>query len=349
MPGLKVLEGSDALAPRAGAGVLADRFGRQVRYLRLSVTDRCDLRCQYCMPPQGNPMSAREEILSIEEIARAVRIFRTLGVRTVRITGGEPLVRRGVVEIVRAVHEDVGIDDIALSTNATLLAEMARPLRDAGLRRVNVSLDSLRPEPFRRITRRGDLDRVLRGIDAAVEVGLEERKINVVAMRGLNDDEFGDLVDYAWERGYTPRFIELMPVGEAAHLVADHYIPMDEVRRRLGDRLADVPLARREGRGPARYLPSRRDPEKQVGFISAMSFNFCDGCNRVRLSTQGELRPCLASPRGVSLRDLIRAGAGDEEIAAAVRGALWGKDVGHHFFDAEIDDHRRVTMSGIGG
>jgi cyclic pyranopterin phosphate synthase len=328
---------------------MRDSYGRVVRYLRLSVTDRCDMRCEYCMPPEGNPMSEKSEILSVEEVIRAVGVFQRLGVVTVRITGGEPLVRRGVVDIARGIRRDLGIEDIALSTNASLLAGLAGPLREAGVRRVNISLDSLRPATFAQITRRGDLAEVLAGIDAAVEAGFEERKINIVAMRGLNDDEAGDLVDFAWSRGFTPRFIELMPVGEGASLVAERYIGAQEIRKRLGDRVADVPLTRREGRGPARYVPSHRDPAQQVGFISAMSDNFCDGCNRVRLSTKGELRPCLASPRGVSLRDLMRAGAADEEIAAAVRGALSGKDVGHHFLDSAVTAHRIVTMSGIGG
>jgi cyclic pyranopterin phosphate synthase len=344
---LRILEEPQGAA--APGDILRDGHGRRIRYLRLSVTDRCDLRCRYCMPAQGQPTSPRPEVLSIEELLRAAKIFRDLGVTTVRLTGGEPLVRRGLVDLVSALRFDLGIQDLALTTNGTLLAGMAEPLRRAGLRRLNISLDTLRPERFRALTLRDELARVLEGIEAASEAGFEEPKLNTVAMKGFNDDELGDLVDFAWERGYTPRLIELMPVGEGAPLMAEHHLPTSEMLQLLGDRVAGAPEARSEGRGPARYFASRSDPDRQVGFISALSDRFCEGCNRVRLSARGELRPCLASPRGISLRDLLRSGAGDREIARAVRAALWNKEEGHHYLDDQTEAHRRVAMPGIGG
>ena len=348
---LQILAESAASAPvlREGAGPLMDSHGRVVRYLRLSVTDRCDLRCTYCMPEAGNPMSERRAVLTIEETVRAAGVFQKLGVVTVRITGGEPLVRRGLVELVAGLRA-LGIEDLALSTNATRLQELAQPLRDAGMRRVNISLDTLRPERLRQLARRDEHAAILRGLDAAVEAGFEERKLNTVLLRGQNDDEAEDLIRHAWARGFTPRFIELMPVGEGAALIAaGQHLGNSELRARLAHLLVEADPVQRPGRGPARYLRAREDPAREVGFISAMTHNFCEGCNRVRLSAKGELRPCLASPRGVSLRDLMRAGHSDDELAAAVRGALDGKEPTHHFHDATRDDHLHVTMSGIGG
>jgi cyclic pyranopterin phosphate synthase len=353
MSSLRVVDGepSSAATAKSGprAGPLRDRFGRVVRYMRLSVTDRCDLRCIYCMPEAGAPMSPRPEVLTVEETIRVVAVFRRLGVETVRLTGGEPLARRGVLDIVRGIR-GLGVEDIALSTNATMLSDHARALRDAGVRRVNISLDTLRPERLRVVSRRGDLARILAGIDAGAEVGFEERKLNTVVMRGFNDDELAALVEHAWARGYTPRFIELMPVGEGARLIAEgRLVPTEEIKARV-QHLVDTEAAaiRPQGRGPARYLPAR-DGVRRIGFISAMSHNFCDGCNRVRLSAKGELRPCLASPRGVSLRDRMRAGETDDVIAAAVRAALDGKEATHHFLDSARDDHLHVGMSQTGG
>lgn len=334
--------------PRRGEGPLRDAFGRVITYLRVSVTDRCDLRCVYCMPAQGNPTSPRPEVLTVEEVVRAVSVFRRLGVSTVRITGGEPLLRRGLTEIVAGVRA-LGIEDIALSTNATRLAELGPALRAAGVCRVNISLDTLRPERLWTISRRRDHASIIEGIEAAAQLGFRERKLNTVAMRGLNDDELGDLVDFAWARGFTPRFIELMPIGEGAALYDAHKLPTEEIITRLGARVAPGPRQRREARGPARYLQNPVEPSRQVGFISALTDNFCDGCNRARLSAKGELRPCLASPRGVSLRDLIRAGASDDALEAALRGALDGKEETHHMAGDTRTDHHHVTMSGTGG
>lgn len=332
------------------AAPLADRFGRTIRYLRLSVTDRCDMKCGYCMPEEGGPHAEKSEVCTLEELARVVAVFRTLGIATVRVTGGEPLLRRGVIDLITAIRRDVGIDDIALTTNATLLAENARALKAAGVRRVTVSLDSLDRERFRAVTRGGDLNRVLRGIEAALAAGFDEVKTNTVCIRGINDGEFGAICDYAWAHAITPRFIELMPIGAGAALYATSFLSATEAIRRLGGRLVREEGQRARGRGPAWYVAAADGTARKAGFISATSHNFCEDCNRVRVNAMGELRPCLASPNGISIRDLMRAGRSDVEIADALRGALLMKDVGHHFNDGAPDlTHLRVAMSGVGG
>jgi len=299
-------------------------------------------------------MSARADLLTFQESVRLVRLFVALGVETVRITGGEPLVRRGVVNLIAMIRDVAGVRDIPLSTNAGLLEQYAAALKQAGVTRLNISLDTLRPERFRQIARVEGLDRVLRGIDVAAALGFDEIKLNTVALKGFNDDELGDLVDFAWARGFTPRFIELMPIGEGARVWPGTFLPWGEVVARLGDRVvAKVEPARPQEslpRGPARYLPSPDDPRKRVGFISAMTSNFCEGCNRVRVTARGEMRACLASPSGVDLRAQMRLGASDAEIVAAVQLALWGKAEGHDFQAAPTTRRsEHVHMSGVGG
>ena len=326
-------------------GWLSDAQGRGLRYLRLSVTDRCDLRCTYCMPAEGEPASPREEVLSIEEAIRVVRVFHRLGVRTVRLTGGEPLVRRGLDTLIRAIRHEIGIDDIALTTNGTALGALAARLADAGLARINVSLDSLRPATFAAITRGGELARVLEGIDAARAAGLRV-KTNTVVIRGENDDEAEALVRWAWTKDLVPRFIELMPLGAAAALGAARVVPSAELRARLAH-LIDEASEPRTDRGPAVYASARDGSGRRVGFIGAVSENFCARCNRVRVTAKGDIRACLASPRGLSLRDLMRAGASDDALEDTIREALFGKGLGHEF--AGGDQHRHVAMSRVGG
>jgi cyclic pyranopterin phosphate synthase len=300
------------------------------------------------MPAEGTPASSRDEILTFEEIARIVRVFRCLGVETVRLTGGEPLVRKDVARLVAMVR-DTGVSDIAMTTNATALEHVATDLVTAGLRRVNVSVDSLDPEVFARITRGGDLVRVLRGIDAILAAGIGELEINTVVVRGENDRDLPALVEWAWSIGATPRFIELMPLGEGAKLGRDAVVPTAEVRAALDGILAPADLEHRTDRGPAGYAPSRRDPRLRVGFIGAVTDNFCHRCNRVRVTARGEIRACLASPAGLPLMDLIRSDAGDDRIAAAVEDALYGKGDGHEFYAPGAAAHHRVHMSRIGG
>ena len=333
-----------------GLGALRDSHDRRMTYLRLSVTDRCDLACIYCMPPGGEVEHAvRPELLTFEEIARLVGVFGQFGVGRVRFTGGEPLVRRDVVRMIDLVHRQTGIEDLVLTTNATRLAELAVPLRNAGLIGVNVSIDSLDASRFERLTRGGDLGLVLAGIHAAIDAGLEV-KLNTVVMGGQNDDELGRIVDFAWDIGATPRFIELMPLGEAASLPGEMFLSMPGIVAHLGNRVTTEPATGVAGKGPARYLTDATGSGKRVGFITAMSESFCESCNRVRVTARGDVRACLAARRAVSLRDVMREPSRtDLDVAWAIHWALAGKDTGHHFLDAAVAEHSHVGMSLIGG
>lgn len=333
----------------SGAPRLTDAQGRAYTYLRLSVTDRCDFACVYCMPPGGEEDHAeRPELLSFEETARLTRALAAAGIERVRFTGGEPLVRRDVVRLVELVRRESGLTQLVMTTNGSRLAGLAAPLRAAGLAGVNVSVDTLDAGRFREITRGGDLARVLAGVHAALAAGLEV-KINAVVLGGVNDADAGALVDWAWELGITPRFIELMPLGEAAGLPAGHFVSQAELLSRLGTRLSREGFAAQPGQGPARYLAAADGSGRRVGFITAVSNEFCGSCNRLRVTARGDLRACLASRRALSLRDLLRGGATDAAIAWAVRGALGGKLPGHLFADPDADEHTQVGMSLVGG
>ena len=338
------LPAQDAFAP------LVDRQGRKYTYLRLSVTDRCDFACVYCMPPGGEDDHAlRPELLSFEEAARIVSVFATLGITRVRFTGGEPLVRRDVVRLVELVRARTGLERLVMTTNGSRLAELARPLRDVGLSGVNVSIDTLDAQRFRELTRGGELKRVLAGVHAALDAGLEV-KVNAVALGGLNDRDAGELVDWAWDLGITPRFIELMPLGEAAHLPKERFLSREALEQLLGDRITREQAAESvAGQGPARYLRARDGSEKRVGFITAVSNEFCESCNRVRVTARGDIRACLASRAAISLRDLVREGRSDRELAWAIHRALGTKLAGHFFNDASVQEHTNVGMSLIGG
>jgi cyclic pyranopterin phosphate synthase len=328
---------------------IEDARGRRVTYVRMSVTDRCDLACVYCMPPAGEADHARrEELLTFEETARLVGVLARSGVRRVRFTGGEPLVRRDVVSLVARAHDAAPELELAMTTNATRLSELAVPLAAAGLRSVNVSLDTLDPARFRAVTRGGELADVLAGIAAATDAGMRV-KINTVILGEATIEEAPAIVDWAWARDLTPRFIELMPLGEAARLPASDSVPAARLVARLEGRVTD---ARREGgssHGPARYLEASGGSGRSVGLITAMSDEFCGTCNRMRLTARGDVRPCLGSPDGVELLEPIRAGATDVELAWAIHAALGTKAAGHGFVDPERDAHRRVGMSLVGG
>ncbi len=327
---------------------LQDAFGRRIAYLRVSVTDRCDLRCGYCMPQGGeHEHGRRRDLLSFEEVERLAAVLAPRGVRRVRITGGEPLVRRGLAGLVERLAALPGIEEVTLTTNATQLARHVEALARAGLRSVNVSLDSLRPERFARITG-GALQPVLEGLQTARRAGLR-LKTNTVLLRGLNDDELEDIVRFAWSLGATPRFIELMPLGAGAAWMAEHHLPVAEARERLRPLLGEAEAQREPGRGPAHYLPAADGSGRRVGFIGAASESFCEGCNRMRISAQGDVRPCLADRRAVNLREPLRAGAGDAELRWLVHWALGGKAEGHRFADPHEHEHERVGMSLIGG
>ncbi|HEY8088159.1 MAG TPA: radical SAM protein, partial [Polyangiaceae bacterium] len=268
----------------------------QPRTVRISITDRCDLACVYCRPSRSEDYL--EKRLEDEAWRTMVRALVEAGVRRVRLTGGEPLLHPRVTELVAFVAS-LGVEDLALTTNATRLEKLARPLREAGLRRLTVSIDSLVPERFWRITRGGRLDRVLAGIEAARAVGFEELKINAVILRDENDDELPALVEWAWARGIVPRFIELMHVGEGAKLPPEKLVGHAEMRARLAHLLRDDAGQREPQRGPAKYVTARHDPRLRVGFITGTTDTYCETCDRLRVASDGTLRPCLATNDGV--------------------------------------------------
>jgi len=325
---------------------LGDPQGRLYSYVRLSLTDRCDMACVYCMPLGGEAEHGeRRELLSDTEIARLVSVLARAGVRRVRLTGGEPLVRRGVPELVAKIRE-AGAGEVVLTTNASLLARHAEALAHAGLAGVNVSIDSLDPERFAAITRGGDLSGVIAGIDRARDVGLRV-KTNTVVLGGMNDAELPAIVRWAWDRSITPRFIELMPLGEGASLPPERFVSTAAMRSKLGNLIDDAHGEADAGTGPARYA-SAREGDRRVGFISAVSDEFCDDCNRLRITSHGEIRACLADRASVSLRDAMRAGASDADLAWSIAWSLGAKADGHHF-EVAIGDHTHVGMSLIGG
>ncbi|HEY3951548.1 GTP 3',8-cyclase MoaA [Phenylobacterium sp.] len=319
----------DASSPQ-GQNALVDAFGRQVTYLRVSVTDRCDLRCVYCMS-EHMTFLPKAEVLTLEELDRIASAFVGLGVRKLRITGGEPLMRKGVLGLVENLgrHLKTGaLDEITLTTNGTRLAEFAGALAAAGVRRVNVSLDTLKPDLFRTLTRGGDLSKVLAGIDAAQAVGLK-LKINAVALKGDNAAEIPELVTWAHGRGMDITLIETMPMGEVDVDRTAEFISLAEVRRGLESfwTLADLPLSTG---GPARYV-AVQETGGRLGFITPLSHNFCEACNRVRLTCTGTLHTCLGREDAADLRAVLRAGASDADLVAAIRAAVDAKPKGHDF------------------
>jgi cyclic pyranopterin phosphate synthase len=324
-----------------------DNFNRPISYLRISVTDRCNLRCVYCMPPEGVPWRSHNEILRYEEIELIVQAAASLGISKVRLTGGEPLIRLGFVELVRMLARIPGIDDLAMTTNGTLLARYAAELAEAGLKRVNVSLDTLQPERFRQITRLGDLTAVFEGIAAAREAGLVPIKVNTVLVQELNDDEVVDFARLTLEGDWHVRFIELMPLGANTAWAGDGYVSVGEVRRRIEDALGELmPAKAGVGNGPARYyrLPGAAGT---IGFISPISEHFCYQCNRLRLTADGRLRPCLLSDYEIDLRTPLRQGAGLAEIRELLIRSIGAKPERHHL-DESIAPRERA-MSQIGG
>lgn len=307
-----------------------DKHGRHVDYLRVSVTDRCNLRCVYCMPPEGVPWKQRDAILSLEQIAAVVDAAAGIGFRHIRLTGGEPLVRKGVVKLVRAIAATPGIEEVAMTTNGVLLARFAEELAAAGLARVNISLDSLRPDRFRQITRWGELSLVRQGLAAAGQAGLTPVKVNVVVVRGLNDDELGDFARLSLDHPLHVRFIEVMPVGNGLDWgpgmppEGERFVSAAEMRARLSYFGPLQPVAGPNGNGPARYF---RLPGAQgtLGFISPLSDHFCAACNRLRLTADGQLRPCLFSDRAVPLKPTLDAGTTREELQSLIQTALYRK------------------------
>ena len=310
--------------------------------LRVSVTDRCQLRCGYCMPPEGVPLQDRDQILSYEEIVALVTCLQEeFGLTKVRLTGGEPLVRAGIERLV-GMLADLGVPDLALTTNGLRLAEMAPALKRAGLHRVNISLDSLSPETFRRLTAGGHLQAVLEGIEAALDAGLTPLKLNTVVIRGVNEAEVGRLLAFAIEKHCELRFIELMPIGPGAEMFADGFLSSDAVRERLSSEFTLHPVATAVGAAARRYSAADAQGRRgTVGFISSCSAPFCGECSRLRVTADGRLIGCLARNDGIPVRELLRSG-NTAAIAAAAHQVLEGKTADRVFEQA-------LAMASIGG
>jgi cyclic pyranopterin phosphate synthase len=326
---------------------MIDGFGRRIEYLRISVTDKCNLRCVYCMPEEGLPWLHREQLLTYEEIARIVATMAPLGLRRVRLTGGEPLVRRDLPDLARMIKRVPGIEDLSLSTNGVLLEEHADALHAAGVNRVNVSLDSLRAERIDALSRRpGSAERILAGLAAAERVGFSPLKINVVLMRGANDDEIADFAALTRERPWHVRFIELMPTGSNLALSADAYISCGEALARLR-RVAELePVSGPQGNGPATYYRFQGAPGT-IGVITPMSHNYCDRCNRMRLTADGQLRPCLFGHLQTNLRDPLRRG---EDLVPLITETLRVKPERHWLVQgSEVGSGGLVALSQTGG
>ncbi len=318
---------------------MIDRFGREINYLRISLTDRCNLRCIYCMPEAGiNKKIPHDEILSLEEIYELIKIFVELGIDKIRFTGGEPLVRKNMIELIRKTSKLEGVKDISLTTNGQLLKEMAQPLKDAGLNRVNISLDTLDPEKFKTITRGGDLNRVLEAIDEAIRVGLTPVKINTVLIGGFNENEISNLI-HLTKRGIDVRFIELMPIGEAASFAKEKFISNNLILETMKDL---VPTEREDISSPAVYykLPGATG---KVGIINPISCKFCVNCNRIRLTATGQLKLCLHSNREIDLKYALR---NNKDVKKLIQDSILTKEESHHLEDEEYIDR---NMNQIGG
>ncbi|MEO6091749.1 MAG: GTP 3',8-cyclase MoaA [Novosphingobium sp.] len=315
--------------PQPSAAALVDRFRRPISYLRLSVTDRCDLRCAYCMP-ERQTFLPRAEVLTLEELHALALGFIARGITKLRLTGGEPLVRRDVIDLVRALGRKLGdgLDELTMTTNATRLAEFAEDLAAAGMRRINISLDTLDRATFARLARRDCLPQVLQGIAAATAAGLEV-KLNTVALKGVNEGEIPELVAWAHGQGFGMTLIEVMPLGEVDEDRFDHYLPLDEVRVALAKRWTLNPSGHRTG-GPARYVEVA-ETGGRLGFITPLTDNFCEGCNRVRVTATGQLYPCLGGEERVDLRAALRSADPDPALAAALDLAMRIKPERHHF------------------
>lgn len=340
-PGLPVSGDGDKTAP----GILRDKFGRQITYLRLSITDRCDFRCTYCMSEDMTFLS-RREVMSLEECLRVARVFVDMGANKLRITGGEPLVRKNVLWLIERLGALPGLENLVLTTNGSQLDHYARPLKAAGVKRLNISLDTLRPDRFREITRIGDINKVLRGIDAASEAGFSGSKINSVMMRGRNDDEFVDLVRFAIDRHLDISFIEEMPLGGIGGR-DQAYISSDEACEILG-RHFELQASTESSGGPARYwhIPGCAT---RIGFISPLSHNFCDTCNRVRVTAKGELFPCLGQDDAIQLLPAMRAHPDDDgPLRRSVIDGMGIKPLGHEFTQqmAAPKIMRHMSMTG---
>jgi cyclic pyranopterin phosphate synthase len=322
---------------------LIDPFGRRIEYLRLSVTDKCNLRCFYCMPKGFRDFEQPEHWLTFDEIERVIKAFTELGVARVRLTGGEPLLRKNIAELSQRLTALPGLDDLSLSTNAMLLDKQANALQNAGVSRINVSLDSLQAERFKTITG-GLLQPVLDGLMAAKQAGFSPIKINMVAMKGINDDEFADMIEFCLEHDFTLRFIETMPMGATADDATDHYLDLQTVKQQLSKSFEFI-TGVMPGGGPARYVQIK-NTHLRIGFITPISQHFCETCNRVRLSVDGTLYLCLGQENKVELRPLLRKGISNEALKDVLVDAIRQKPEKHEFEDKPEQVVRLMSMTG---
>lgn len=323
--------------------VLTDSFKRRIDYVRLSVIDQCDLRCFYCLPKGYKADSEPEQWLSFEEIERVIASFSRLGVRRVRITGGEPLLRKNLPDLLNRLNNLPGIEDLSLSTNAVRMEKLATQLKCAGVSRLNISLDSLRPDRFKRITG-GKLEKILNGLQAAKDAGFEPIKINMVVMKGINDDEVFDMVEYCVDNNFTLRFIETMPMGTTGQMASEYYMDLGTIRKRLEQHFSLFPGVM-PGGGPARYARIA-GTDTTIGFITPISQHFCDTCNRVRLSAEGSIYLCLGQNDVVPLRKLLRAGISDEELSQEIYMAIQRKPLKHYFTESPQQVVRFMAHTG---
>ena len=328
----------------SGKTAFSDSYGRKIEYVRLSVTDKCNLRCFYCMPEGFRGFEPTSNYLSFEEIERVMTAFAALGVHRVRLTGGEPLARKGLPDLIRKLSKIPGIDDISMSTNALLLANKAAVLKQAGASRLNVSLDSLKPDRFSQITRGGDLGRVIDGLEAAKVAGFSPIKINMLVMKGINDDEVVDVTEFCLERGFTLRFIETMPIGPSGRQAVDHYVDLEKVKDKLASHYEMIPGVM-PGGGPARYMQIA-GTDMCVGFITPLSRHFCSSCNRVRLAADGKIHLCLGNQHTFALRSLLRSGISDTALEETVRKALLLKPRKHDFVNQPDEIERTISATG---
>ncbi|UJJ32744.1 GTP 3',8-cyclase MoaA [Halopseudomonas maritima] len=325
--------------------LLQDGVGRSIDYVRLSVTDRCDFRCVYCMA-EDMSFLPRQQVLTLEELERIARIFVAQGVRKIRLTGGEPLVRPGVVGLCERIAALPGLRELVMTTNGSQLGKLAQPLADAGVKRLNISLDSLQPERFAAITRSGRLSQVLEGIDAAREAGFERLKLNVVVMHGRNADEVPALVDFALGRGLDISFIEEMPLGQVGRERGESFCSSDWVRRRIAEHYVLIDSAEHSG-GPARYVRVQGHANSRIGFISPHSHNFCATCNRVRVTVEGRLLLCLGHENAIDLRALLRRyPLADQPVLDAIHQALQHKPLRHEFTVGDVQVLRFMNATG---
>ena len=327
--------------------MLIDPYRRKINYLRISVTDRCNLRCRYCMPEEGISLTPHGEILTYEEILRIVRVFGCEGISKIRLTGGEPLIRKGIVDFISRLSQVETVKDLSLTTNGILLKDLARDLKEAGLKRINISLDSLRKERFFQITRKDAFERVWAGIEESLNAGLSPIKINMVAIKGLNDDEIEAFARLTLHLPLTVRYIEYMPSGNGEAWKQTDLLTMDQIKQRLDGLGPLLPVPSDRWDGPAKRF-RMKGALGEIGLIGAVSSHFCSDCNRLRLTPDGKIRTCLFSDEEIDVKDLLRKGGSDQDLKERLLVALRAKPERHH-----IDSHQfkkcQRNMSAIGG